>query len=529
MGSVLPSVMRIKTFSPRFVGGLVVASALWAAAPRAVAQDAIAAFNQKSYGDIQLAKRSDLVLLPALAKMQALPSSVPGVFESRMLLKGMKGWDQAAAWATAAPQVEALKALRTVTSDWNWRTSHQFGLPYGYEGVSAELVRAGLYINLSDPPTLAAAEFNYLPAMDRLEMLVNVEVSRLYAEGKPNESVDLLLSFAHLSRQMCNRKMTREATWGLDAFCRTMERIRDIAYRSLVDKKPFDVEALRKQIDLLVPKSNADPKAKIDSYFDFGRMDMPEGDSVAAVQALARVAEGDGFNGQQFGTLMAKMSTAGKPLRLFSESATWKDASSKHLSPKETQAKILNIFADWKVHWGLDPFDPRLGNRTPYEDLDPEKSILLTKSITNMKPLRAGRQVAETELVGARTALSILGVYQVNNLFPNQITAIRPRFVKELDADPFEPKRSKPPMRYLEIKTPQEVLIATSTPSGPENFSIPLKPGVFLLYSIGSDNADNMAKRIENTSQIVQGADYLVFPPVLSLFRQHRIDTGELE
>ncbi len=198
-----------------------------------------------------------------------------------------------------------------------------------------------------------------------------------------------------------------------------------------------------------------------------------------------------------------------------------------------SETKITNIYADWKVQWGLDPFDARLGNKTPYEELNPEKSILITKAIPDIRPLRAGRQVAQAEIVGARTALSILGVFQSNNMFPNQITAIRPRFVKELDADPFDPKlretTAKPPMRFLEIKAPQEVLIATSSNSGPENFSISLKPGVFLLYSIGSDNKDNKATRIENTSQIVQGADYLIFPPVLSLFRQHRVDTGELE
>ncbi|MFO0857819.1 MAG: hypothetical protein U0640_10730 [Phycisphaerales bacterium] len=515
--------MRIKSFSPRLVAGFVVASALCAASPVAFAQDVISEFNKKAYGDIQQSKRSDLVLLPVLAKTQTPPASVSSVFESRMLLKGMKGWDQAAAWATAAPQVEALKALKTVSSEWDWRKSYQFGLPYGYEGVSPELIRANLYINISDPPTLAAAEYSYLPALDRLEMLANIEASRLYADNKPNEAIDIMLSFAHLSRQMCSRKMIREATWGLDAFCRSMERIRDIGYRSLVDKKQFDIAALSKQIETLHP----------DGYFAFKRMEMPEGDSIAATQALARVTEGTQFNTQQFGSLMAKMSTAGKPLRLFSEAATWKDATSSHLTPKETETKIANIYADWKVQWGLDPFDGRLGNKTPYEELNPEKSILITKAIPDIRPLRAGRQVAQAEIVGARTALSILGVFQSNNMFPNQITAIRPRFVKELDADPFDPKlretTAKPPMRFLEIKAPQEVLIATSSSSGPENFSISLKPGVFLLYSIGSDNKDNKATRIENTSQIVQGADYLIFPPVLSLFRQHRVDTGELE
>lgn len=510
-------------FFPRALATVLLAGLLSSTAPAAFGQDVISTFNQKSYGDIQPSKRSDLVLLPVLAKMQMPPATVATVFDSRMALKGMKGWDQASAWATAAPQVEALKALKTVTSEWDWRKAYQFGLPYGYEGVSPELVRANLYINLSDPPTLAAAEYNYLPAMDRLEMLANVEASRLLGEGKPNDAIDIMLSFAHLSRQMSNRKMIREALWGMDAFSRSMERIRDFGYRAMVDKLTFDVPRLIKQIETLNP----------DEYFAFKRMDVPEGDAIAARQAIARVADGDSFDGQRFGTLMAKMSTAGKPLRLFSEAATWKDATSKHLPPSLCMDKVSAIYADWKVRWGLDPFDTRLGNKTPYDELDKNNSILLIKAIPDMKTLRVGRQVAQTEIVGARTALSVLGVFQTTNMFPNVITAIRPRFVKEMDADPFDPiqfqRPIKPPLRYFEVQSPTQVLIATATPSGPENFAAPFRKGSFLLYSIGTDNADNKARRIENTSEIVQGADYLIFPPVLSLFRQHRLDAGDLE
>ena len=58
-----------------------------------------------------------------------------------------------------------------------------FGQLYGVEGVDIEMIAAGLYTDLGDPPTLAGARIGYMPMLDRLAILVNVEATRLAAEG----------------------------------------------------------------------------------------------------------------------------------------------------------------------------------------------------------------------------------------------------------------------------------------------------------------------------------------------------------
>jgi hypothetical protein len=56
-----------------------------------------------------------------------------------------------------------------------------------------------------------------------------------------------------------------------------------------------------------------------------------------------------------------------------------------------------------------------------------------------------------------------------------------------------------------------------------------LTDDVFVLYSLGSDANDDFARRIQNGTVGVRGADYLLFPPVLSLYRQNLIDRGDLK
>jgi hypothetical protein len=50
-----------------------------------------------------------------------------------------------------------------------------------------------------------------------------------------------------------------------------------------------------------------------------------------------------------------------------------------------------------------------------------------------------------------------------------------------------------------------------------------------VIYSVGSDNANNVVANVQNTPVVVRGADYMVWPPVLSLYRQHLTDLDLLK
>jgi len=73
---------------------------------------------------------------------------------------------------------------------------------------------------------------------------------------------------------------------------------------------------------------------------------------------------------------------------------------------------------------------------------------------------------------------------------------------------------------------PSELAILASNG---ENFTAKVAQDQFVLYSVGVDGARNWAKRVQNTYENVPNSDYLIWPPVTSLYRQHLIESGKLK
>lgn len=507
---------------------LVASAVVWSAP--VLGDDFVARVNA-FYSDIGQSKRSDLVLLPAMARTAEAPGVVNTVDEARLLPVGATGWSEAAAWASAAPQQAALAALRQVTAGTDPRTSFEFGQPYGIEGVAPELIRAGLYTELGSPPLLAAAQHKYMTMLDRLECLVNVEATRLAAEGKPADAMDLLVSWLFFGRQMADREFHAEAAWGLRTIDITYERLRDVAYVDFRNGKKLTPDQLKAVIERIGARQ---------TYLDLARMQLPRADHVAAEQLIAlTMTERAGPDERRFPTTMARVATADHPLRLFSESAQWRTAAAGHANWFDTNERLRGIWNDWNSRWGLDWFDRRMAAVQPYKTTTGARFAVITQAMPDMWDLFDLRQIARVEWAGTRTALALLGSTYANNTLPATITVARPRFVAQLDDDPLNANRgptAPPPMQFFvpmrdlqrgqrEEPRPHELEVVSP---GRPNFVSRLRDDVFVLYSVGSDNAPSGARRVQNTIQRVEGADYLIWPPVLSLYRQHLSDSGEM-
>jgi hypothetical protein len=164
------------------------------------------------------------------------------------------------------------------------------------------------------------------------------------------------------------------------------------------------------------------------------------------------------------------------------------------------------------------------------ESKEKEKFAAIVLSTPDLSDLAELRQVVRTELVGTRTSLALVAFLRSQNKPARQITAIRPQWVPAVEADPFNPERAngaQPPLEYFVPQaTGHEVSIVYTAPDlGNVPFAVTLKDDVFVLYSRGSDNTRNSAQRVQNTPDVVQGADYLIWPPTLSLYRQYLADT----
>jgi len=510
--------------------GLLAALVCLAAAAHARADEFVSRLNA-TYADIAQAKRSDLVLLPLIAKMDPAPRGVGTPDAAALLVAASPGWAEAASWAQAPNQVALIAAVTAVTKETDWRQAFAFGLPYGVEGVPSDLVRARLYTELGDPPTLAAAQHLYLPALDRLAALVNVEAGRLTETGKVSDAIDLLIGWSFFARQIMDRQFHDEASWGLAAIAAAQERIRDVAYIDFRAGRALDSARLAPQIKRLDEQ---------DGYLNLGRMRFPVGDRLGTEQIIARVySPQGGVDDRTFAPTLSRLGSSEYPLRLFSEAARWRSVGPMQAGQFDAAARAKGVYDDFASRWTVDWYDARMALPTEFSRLDRAQFAPIDASTPDMVDLLGLRQLALVEIIGTRYALAHLGHFYTARSFAPVVTAIRPRWIQQLPPDPYNPDRFRgamPPLQFMvpmrdqdrrpnENPTPLEMEVVTQQG---QNFAVRLRDDTFLLYSFGSDNGRNFARRIQNTASIVQGADYLIFPPIKSLYRQHLIDVGEL-
>jgi len=491
----------------------------------------------RAYATIKPERRSDLVLLPLLAKMQPPPAAA-GTLDRAMLLPAASAdFKTVADWASAEPQKAVLEALHKVGAGDAILEGFAFGQPYGDQALAStsggiDLIKAGLYTDLGDPPMLAAARFRYLPALDQLSMLAHVQATRLASEGKPWEALTLLGDLLFLGRQMCDRAFLAESRWGFHSMSLTLQRMRDIAYldwRSGSPKlKPEELAALVNRI-------------RADGYLRLDLIPFPKGDRLGADQAVALTfAKGAGPNASIFGTTMARLGSTQQPLRLFAEAARWDGVASGHAKQSDTSARIERIYGDWASRWPIDPFDSRNAVKTDYEKTSKGEYAAVFATMPDAAALFNDRQVVETQLVGTRCSLGVIAFWVRNSNLPPDLQAIRPTYVKFLDADPFNPDRARGKVPILEYFVPiRDAGRAAGGNTGPHelnvvypgvaNFKVTLGQDHFVLYSVGPDGRKDFAKDVSNDPEKTAVGDLLLWPPVLSLVRQRMVETGQLK
>jgi len=518
--------------NPRIHRSLIASVSLAAAALLGIPATLFADVGEVNnlYKDITPALRSDEVILPALAAMAPPPRQVATHESSALLLAGMQGFDEAATWAQGDTQKAVLEALKTVTKEKDFRKAFAFGQPYGADSVDPKLVRAGLYTELGDPALLPGARFLYLPALDNLVCLVNVEANRLLADKKGDEALDLLTSLLFFSRQICDRQFFTEAQWGLRTFTETCERLRDVAYVDQRGEKSLTVDGIKA---VLVRMDTAKVAS---AYVDLERMTFPKGDLIGFKQVADRLFSADGSpNDAQFAATLARLRSSNRPLRLFSEAGRWAASSAGHAPKTATLTAGERAYNDWRTRWDLGWFDRVQRNTLDYTATDSVRFAAVKATLPNMHELFFLRQIARTELTGLRNALSLVGASIQRGSIPPLLVSVRPQWVatqQELGADPFDSRileRGAFPTLKYQIPPATGAEVTVVLPSE-VTFRVLLKNDVFVLYSVGSDYSDQKASRIQNTARKIQvPADYLLYPPVQSLYRQSLVDLGQLK
>lgn len=489
------------------------------------------------YSSIRQAKRSDLILLPVVAKMDRPPAAASDPNKAMLLPTGSAGWDAAEAWANAAPQRAVLAALDQVTKNEDPIDAMAFGQPYGADAMATgpegiELVRAGLYTDLGDPPMLAGAKFLYLSGLEQVACLVHVEATRLAAEGKPAEAISALIDWLFFARQIADRQYFTECRWGVRMMIDAFERIRDVAYTDFRYGKreltPSDILAVLERI-----------RAE-NGFLRLERLMFPMADRLAAEQVVAKTFTPRGGPNATFGQTLARLAATQRPLRLFAEAARWDQAAAAHANWFDTTEQLGRVFSDMSTRWPLDAFDPRNDITSDFEKMNKARFAVLTATIPDATVLLNDRQVLATQAVGTRCALGLTAFYYLNKNFPPDIASIRPRLVKVIEADPFNPNRAngkQPPLEYfVPIRdqrtgprdTPEPHRINVNA-RGAANFQVRVGDDQFVLYSVGPNKVKEWAENVYGEPAKGAIGDMLLWPPVTSLLRQRLTETGVLK
>jgi hypothetical protein len=533
------------------LAGLALGLSTLAAAPQARADEFIDRVNAE-YAKVVKEKRSDLIILPVLAKMDAPPRLLADPLRAALLTPQSKLWSDAETWVKAKPQVDAIEALKKVTAEDNWKNAFAFAQPYGVNAVTPEIAATGLYTELGENPTLALADFKYLGAVQRLELLVHFETTRLANEGKPNDALNLLIHWAYFARQIADRQFLRESKVGTEMLILSLQRMRDVAWQDFKsDKRAMTPEALR---DACYKKLD-----RVRSVLNVQRFDMVRADFEAAQQIVQRVFRSGSADRNEFVRTFSRAAAGQRPLRLFSEGAKWEAIYPMHADSGKTRTKVRDVFGDWERRWAVPPFDRLLRIPTDFAKLDKVQFAGLELMLGDLGEMFPLRNQLRAEAAGTRASLAMYGLYLVEGQWPRYITAVQPRYLREADPDPFVNserfQNSKDPNLGFFVPTRDElprfdntdladtvsrqskvekrdehiVRVFARLPGLPDNivFEVPLRAETCIIYSAGPDGNRNAMFFATQMKEDTKG-DYLLWPPELSLLRKHLGDTGKL-
>ncbi|MEQ9096502.1 MAG: hypothetical protein RIE32_09590 [Phycisphaerales bacterium] len=487
-------------------------------------------------------QRADQVLFPAMAGMQAPPAVVAVTENGRptdaMLLgPGLRGWQEAAQWAAAEPQQQIIAALDEITQVAQFPDSMVLAQPYGIDGVSVDLVRAGLYTELGDPPTLTTADFRYLPKLTDVVILVHVEASRRVTEGDPAGAIDVLIDLLHLGRMMANREFFEEVEWGYRTMIDATIRVRDIAYLDYSSNQPsLTYDQLTASINRLDPGRRG--------FLMLDRLRLPEGDRIGAEQIVDRLFNERGRPTDRFAPTMSALSTNDRPLRRFSEAGLWNQVQAVHGDGFATRKAVADVFNDWSQLWTQNDFAPGHKLVREYDRLNPVTEGVVLAIVPEMTGLFNERRILRTEIAGTRAALGVVAYKARLRTLPVNLVSLRPQILPEREIDPFGPIRdaqNRPLVSEFKYLVPARDL-PVDPAVGPQplaidiimlnqrNFAIGvgLDDDEFVIWSTGPDSDDDTARRVRENTRSLYDGDYLIWPPVISLYREFLQTEGEL-
>jgi len=518
-----------------FVGWALAALAI-VGVDEAAAQGGYLARLNASYDDIfagegdDPGERTDMALLPLVAEMDPAPAGLESGRDAALAHPELSRevWSSAEAWVGGEAQQAVIAKLGEITEldrvlEMGW------GQPYGIDGLEQiELVEAGLYTEVPES-LLGGARLLYLDGLDAVHKLVNIEATRRQLAGEPLEALGLLRDWMLVVNQITEREFAAEKFWAMRRMAESLERMRDVAYADFKGERGLRA---REKLGALSELLGTLKKVSDGGYVRIDRLGFPEGDAMAARQFAEVLLDADGADEDRFAETLASLRSRGNPLRMFSELPRVRRLEPMQLSERVAISRLEGMVNDLRLRWNAEPFDPIWGSRSEVEEqMESAGSRLLAGwQLLSVLELFELRRQVEVERVGTRHALALLA-HSYEQVIPPTPTVAAPRWIDRIENDPYNPRSARP-----EASAFLEYIYLGRSPSSGRTHSVAIVPEAaprferrfdgrdFLLYSVGTDGSDDGAVEVQNTPEEVVDADYLIWPPVLSLLRQHLLD-----
>lgn len=516
---------------------------------QASVSDANALYRNIRIGDGEPGARSDLHMIPAIAVMDPAPVGADTPDRARLLQPGMAAWDNAVEWAERPAQQRVLEKLRLVTEEIDPRYAMGYGQPYGQDAlmelfeldlpseVFEAILERGLYteIDVGGTPLLAAADRSErgVPSVYRwLSPLVHVEAARLYHGGDVIASLRVLSDYVFFARQIADRQMRREKMLGMAMMVEGLERMRDIAYIDFRSNTPqlasqSTWEPLIRILDRMADRGRDNEPG----FLELDRLGLPQASWIAARQLARHTLDGNGARSGVFNATMARLGGGDDPLRMLATASTWSVYADRQKPAEEAIREIEDIIGDIRLRWQQDdPHHSMMRQPFTLERVNLQENVPAYITLYGSEGLFNLRRMVRAEIAGTRLALAVVASRHRTGGVARTPASVRPTWLHRLDADPFNPAPGNHPIQLFvpgrDIRASvHEINVIVE---GAPNFRRNIAGDEFVLYSVGADGVPNLASRVQNSVSLVQGADYLIWPPVLSLQRLQLDDLGEL-
>ncbi|MEO1512498.1 MAG: hypothetical protein AAFU70_10515, partial [Planctomycetota bacterium] len=351
-------------------------------------------------------------------------------------------------------QREAIDALYEVTGARAFRDAKAIAQPYGAASTPSDQVGAGVYTALGDPPILVGADHRYLSAMERLFALVHAEATRRLQAREADEAAELLMRAMLVARQLADRETIREAGYGFDAMAEMFSRLRDVLYVDSRTSRSASIGKLRDIVDRLDPEEGP---------IGLDKLNFPRANRIAAEQLIEMVYDNRGRIDREAFVAAMGGDSADRPLHRFTLSRAAENRAAGQIDSLDVERLLGQVYGDYIDRWSLDQFDPLLGTEFGEDQLMPNMHLAAHRAMQwtdaagaprTGKELFELRQRVRVEMVGTRAAAALIGwSYEVGRL-PTAISTIRPNYMRELEADPFDPGAGagtavRPPLKFF--------------------------------------------------------------------------------